>query len=100
MFNYSTQLAAGSDRLTAAVRAYAATGERRHYDAFQRELNVDRNRDVAVEGLRQIGLDAQELALINRAKQNSDDLVHLENEAFAAIAANDVPRAIKIVYGQ
>src|SRR5215510_15379669 len=56
MFNFTEQLAAGSDRLTAAVRAYAATGERRFYDAFERELNVDRTRDVAVEGLRQLGL--------------------------------------------
>src|SRR6476646_4693746 len=56
MFYYTEQLAAGSDRLTAAVRAYAATGDRRHYDAFQRELKVDRNRDSAVEALRQLGL--------------------------------------------
>src|SRR5258705_370514 len=56
MFNDTELLAAGSDRLTSAVRAYAATGERRFYDAFERELNVDRTRDVAVEGLRQLGL--------------------------------------------
>ena len=40
MFNLTEQLAAGSDRLTAAVRAYAATGERTYYEAFERELNV------------------------------------------------------------
>ncbi len=99
MFNFTEQLALGSDRLTAAVRAYAATGDRRHYDAFQKELTVDRNRDEAVEGLRQLGLTASEDALIKRAKQNSDNLVHLENEAFAAVASNDVARAIKVVYG-
>src|SRR6476659_3278900 len=60
MFNFTEQLARGSDRLTAAVRAYAATGDRRHYDAFRKELNVDRNRDVAVEGLRQLDLTREE----------------------------------------
>ncbi len=99
MFNFTEQLARGSDRLTAAVRAYAATGARRHYEAFQRELTVDRNRDVAVEGLRQLGLLPAEQQLINNAKRNSDNLVHLENEAFAAVASNDVARAIQIVYG-
>jgi signal transduction histidine kinase/DNA-binding response OmpR family regulator/HPt (histidine-containing phosphotransfer) domain-containing protein len=99
MFNFTEQLARGSDRLTAAVRAYAATGDRQHYDAFQKELTVDRNRDEAVEGLRQLGLAAAEEALIKRAKQNSDNLVHLENEAFAAVASNDVRRAVQIVYG-
>src|SRR5262245_36986766 len=99
MFNLTEQLATGSDRLTAAVRAYAATGDRRHYDAFQKELTVDRNRDEAVVALAQLGLTPAEEALITRAKQNSDNLVHLENEAFAAVASNDVPRAIQIVYG-
>src|SRR5262249_20578830 len=84
MFRFTEQLAAGSDRLTAEVRAYAATGDRRHRDAFQREVDVDRNRDAAVAGLRQLDLLPDELALLARAKQNSDDLVHLENEAFAA----------------
>src|SRR5262245_24119681 len=53
-FKYTEQLAGGSDRLTGSVRAYAATGDRRHFDAFQRELTVDRNRDAAVAGLTQL----------------------------------------------
>ncbi|HXJ57417.1 MAG TPA: response regulator [Verrucomicrobiae bacterium] len=99
MFNLTEQLAGGSDRLTAAVRAYAATADRRFYDAFQRELNVDRNREAAVDGLRQLGLTPGEQALIHRAKQNSDNLVQLENQAFAAVAAKDIARAVQIVYG-
>jgi len=99
MFNFTEQLAGGSDRLTSAVRAYAATGERRFYEAFERELTVDRNRDIAVEGLRQLGLLPSELQLIEKAKHNSDNLVHLENQAFAAVSSNDVRRAIQIVYG-
>ena len=99
MFNFTEQLAAGSDRLTTAVRAYAATGDDRHYQAFQQELNVDRNRDIAVAGLRQLGLTPTEDALIARARQNSDNLVHLENQAFAAVKSNDVARAIQFVFG-
>jgi signal transduction histidine kinase/DNA-binding response OmpR family regulator/HPt (histidine-containing phosphotransfer) domain-containing protein len=99
MFNFTEQLAGGSDRLTSAVRAYAATGERRFYDAFERELTVDRTRDIAVEGLRQLGLLPGELQLIEKAKRNSDNLVHLEDQAFAAVSSNNVPRAIQTVYG-
>jgi two-component system sensor histidine kinase/response regulator len=99
MFNFTEQLAGGSDRLTSAVRAYAATGDRRHYDAFQRELTIDRNRDIAVEGLRQVGLTRQENELLSRAKRNSDSLVSLENRAFAAVSSNHVSEAIQIVYG-
>lgn len=99
MFGFSDQLAAGSDQLTNAVRAYAATGEKRYYDLFQKELNVDRNRDVAVEGLEKLGLTEEEVELITQAKRNSDRLVSLENEAFAAVENQDSSRAIQIVYG-
>src|SRR6185369_15373024 len=50
-------------------------------------------------GLRRLGLTEEELELLIHAKQNSDNLVHLENQAFTAVAANDVTRAIQIVYG-
>src|SRR5688572_1004066 len=99
MFHLTEQLAAGSDRLTAAVRAYAATGDRRHHAAFRREVEDDRNREAAVEGLRELELLPEELALLETAKRNSDALVHLENEAFAAVEENDTARAIQIVYG-
>src|SRR5258705_4974663 len=99
MFNFTEQLARGSDRLTAAVRAYAATADPRHFDAFQTELALDRNRDVAVEGLKRLDLQQGELDLLALAKRNSDALVHLEDEAFAAVKRNDVTGAIRIVYG-
>jgi signal transduction histidine kinase/DNA-binding response OmpR family regulator len=99
MFNLTEQLAAGSDRLTSEVRAYAATGDRRHYESFQQELQVDRNRDMAVEGLRQLGLAPEEAALLFRAKRNSDNLVRLEDQAMAAAGSNDLARARELVFG-
>lgn len=93
------RLAAGSDRLTGAVRAYAATGDRRHYEEFERELRVDRNRDRALEQLRLAGLTVDEEQLVARAKKNSDRLVALEDQAFAAVGRGDVSHAIRIVYG-
>jgi signal transduction histidine kinase/HPt (histidine-containing phosphotransfer) domain-containing protein len=93
------RLAAGSDRLTGAVRAYAATGDPRHIAAFKQELNVDRNRDLAVESLRRLGLTEDEQELLTRAKRNSDGLVALEDQAFAAVERGDTPEAIRIVYG-
>ena len=51
----AAQLADGSDRLTSAVRAYAATGDRRYYEAYQKELSVDRTRDKALDRLKELG---------------------------------------------
>jgi hypothetical protein len=94
------RLAAGSDRLTAAVRAYAATGERTYLQNFQQELKVDRTRDKAVERLNQMGLTGSELELLNEAKRNSDNLVSLENRAFEAAGKKDFASAVALVYGQ
>jgi len=94
------QLADGSDRLTAAVRAYAATGERTYLDDFQQELKVDRTRDKAVERLNQMRLTTSELSLLAEAKRNSDALVSLENRAFEAAGKKDLTTAVALVYGE
>jgi two-component system, sensor histidine kinase and response regulator len=94
------QLAAGSDRLTAAVRAYASTGERRYLEDFERELKVERTRDKAVERLKELGLSPPELGLLEEAKKNSDNLVSLEDRAFEAAGRKDFPAAIALVYGE
>src|SRR5438270_10129111 len=75
------QLAAGSDRLTNSARAYAATGDRRYYDDFVHERDVDRSRERAIEQLREIGLTSRELSLSTQAKSGSDRLVGVENRA-------------------
>jgi hypothetical protein len=93
------QLAAGSDLLTTAVRAYASTGEQRYLDDFERELKVDRTRDKSVERLNQIGLTPSELSLLTEAKRNSDNLVSLESRAFEAAGKKDFTTAIGLVYG-
>jgi two-component system, sensor histidine kinase and response regulator len=99
MSAFSDQLAKGSDRLTNAVRAYAATGDKRYKKDFDEELKIDRNRDMAIARLQKLGLTEQEQELIERAKRNSDKLVLLENQAFAAVENLDTPHAIEIVYG-
>jgi len=99
MFNYTEQLATGSDRLTAAVRAFAATGDPRFRQAFQHELTIDQNRDEAANGLHLLGLTPNERGLIETAKRNSDGLVHLEEQALAAAGSNDTIHAIQMVYG-
>ncbi|KAA6187761.1 response regulator [Thiohalocapsa marina] len=93
------RLARGSDILTNAVRAYAATGEERYRKAFFNELEVTRSRDRVTEDLRKLGATPGEMALIERAKRNSDNLVSLENKAFAAAAEGDLQRAIGFVHG-
>lgn len=96
----ASQLARGSDILTANVRAYAATGDERYRFGFLTELKVTRSRDKAIEQLRQLGITEQEARWLCLAKENSDALVMLEDQAFAAASQGDRSTAIDIVYGE
>ena len=92
-------LARGSDVLTSAVRAYAATGDERHRQAFVTELTRTRTRDLALARLRELGIDPAERALLEGAKRASDALLALEDRAFDAGARGDLAGAIALVYG-
>src|SRR4051794_25295725 len=93
-------LATGSDRLTNAARAYAATGDRRHFDDFVHERDVERSREKAIERLRELGPTTEENALLSHAKSGSDKLVLIENRAFDAASHGDTASAIHLVYGE
>jgi len=92
-------LAEGSDTLTNAVRAYAATSDDRYLEAFKNELNVTRSRDIATTRLRELNAKREEMGLIELARRNSDALVSLENRAFEAARKGDRETAIGLVYG-
>lgn len=95
----TNELITGSDTLTTAARAYAATGVERYRRDFQTELTVVRSRDHAMDELRRLGLTEAEMHRLTQAKRNSDALVSLENEAFRAAGAGDLRNAVALVYG-
>jgi two-component system sensor histidine kinase/response regulator len=96
----SNQLEAGSDKLTAAVRGFAATGDPRYHDAFRWEVRVGRSRDRAVDGLQALALTPEENELVARAKRNSDALLALDEKAFEAADRKDLTKATGYIYGE
>ncbi len=92
-------LLTGSDILTAAIRNYAATGDKQYKNDFQMEVAVTRTRDKAVTTLKEIDLLPAEIEQIENAKANSDALISLENEAMAAADHGDLKRAVSLVLG-
>lgn len=95
--HWADQLGVGSDRLTNAVRAYAATGREEYREAFKQEQNEERTRDRAVERLAVLGLTPYEQELLDRSKRESDALISLEDEAFST---PDRQKAVELVYGE
>ncbi len=93
------QLINGSDVLTSAIRSYAATGDPQFKSDFQIELSVTRARDKALITLRELQLRPAEIEQVETSKANSDALIPLENEAFAAAGAGDFKKAIELAFG-
>lgn len=89
----------GSSYLTNEVRAYAATGNQKHYDNYWNEINNLKNRDIGVENLKAIGITALEQTMIDEMSALSNKLVPLEEEAMQETAAGRKENALQYVYG-
>lgn len=96
---YLNQYRLGSKALTTAVQSYAVTGDTMYYDDYMRELNTDKNRDVAWAGLEKNNIKDHEWATLNEIASLSNNLVPLEEEAMAAVSAGDTISAIEFVFG-
>lgn len=97
---YLNQYRLGSKALTTAVQSYAVTGDKMYYDDYMLELNTDKNRDIALAGLKANNIKDHEWEGLNEIASLSDNLVPLEEEAMEAVAAGNVTAATEYVFGQ
>ncbi|MEZ3464255.1 MAG: methyl-accepting chemotaxis protein [Lachnospiraceae bacterium] len=96
---YLNQYRLGSKALTTAVQSYAVTGNKMYYDDYMNELNRDKNRDIALAGLEANDIRDHEWEGLNEIASLSNNLVPLEEEAMAAVAAGDTISATEFVFG-
>ena len=89
----------GSKALTYAVQAYSVTGIESYYNDYMRELNEDRNRDIAWDGLKRNNITKEEWSEMEHIAELSNTLVPLEEEAMRAAASGDYELAISYVFG-
>lgn len=95
----ANRLKNASGFLTDEVRAYAANGQQVHYDQYWNEVNTLKNRDIAIEEMNNIGLTAQEKAIIDTIGDTSNNLIPLEEQAMQQVQRGNNAAAIAIVYG-
>lgn len=97
---FLNQYRLGSKALTYAVQAYSVTGNETYYNDYMRELNEDRNRDIAWEGLKRNDITSAEWSEMEHIAELSNTLVPLEEEAMRAAASGDRELAISYVFGE
>ena len=100
LYSNSRLFMEGSNYLTNEVRAYATTGDKIHYDNYINEMSVAKNRDIAVENMREIGLTYREQSLIAEMYAVSNLLVPLEIKSMELMTAGDAAGAKEAVYGE
>lgn len=96
---FLNQYRLGSKILTESVQSYAVTGTQDYYDNYFKELNEDKNRDIAWQGLQDNHLKEDEWATLQQIADMSNGLVPLEEEAMDAVAAGDLQTAQDAVFG-
>jgi len=92
-------LRAASDFLTNQARRYTIFGEQKYYDNYWEEVRETKTRDRVVTRLTELGAPQSELALIDEAKANSDDLIATEEQAMKAVADGDLDKAQGLMFG-
>lgn len=90
----------GSKTLTYEIQSYAATGEQGYYDNYMKELNVDRNREQAIETLQGCDITDAEWDDLNSIAALSDGLVPLEEEAIANVQSGNLEAAQACVFSE
>ena len=96
---YLDQYRLGSKTLTSEVQSYAVTGNQTYYDGYMKELNEDKNRDIAWAGLKANGLKDNEWSELEHIAELSNGLVPLEEEAMDKAASGDIDAATALVFG-
>lgn len=96
---YLNQYRLGSKTLTSSVRMYAVTADESYRQAYEKELNQDKNRDIAWEGLKNNHLKDNEWAELEKIANLSQNLVPLEESAMESAASGDTKAAQEYVFG-
>lgn len=97
---YANQLRDASKYLTSEVRAYSATGDQVHYKNYFNEVETEKNREKALEGMKKIGLTSEEEVLMEEILTISNGLIPEETKAMESVKNGNLDKAISYVYGE
>jgi CHASE3 domain sensor protein len=95
----TTRLGAGVQLLNSNARAYIATGEPSYKRAYADELDMVQSHISAQIALRNLNLEAQELALLQDVDENIHELTRIELQAFEVAASASPHAANGLVHG-
>lgn len=93
------ELLSASDLLTSEAKSYVQYGDKKHYDAYFKEINETKTRERVIENLRRLGAPQNEIDLVESARQRSVYLEQIELKAFAEVEKGNMEKARVIMFG-
>ncbi len=96
---YLNQYRLGSKTLTESIQSYAVTGDNTYYNAYVKELNEDKNRENAWDGLKLKNLSEEEWADLEQVDSLSVAMQTMEAEALELAQAGNLKKAQETVFG-
>lgn len=100
IIQYTNEYRIASKGLTYNVQNYAVEGKQEFYDAYMKEVEVDKNRERALAELEKRDVSDQEWDYINTVKDLSNGLVPLETQAMEEVKNGNKESAEEYVFGQ
>lgn len=88
-----------SDYLSSEVRAYAVTGDKKHFNNYWNEVDAVKTREKDLATMKEIGLSDNELSLLENATAKSNELAPIENQAMQLATDGKISAATKLIYG-
>lgn len=98
--NALNQYRLASRNLTLSIQSYAVTGDEHYLTMYQTEVNVDKNREKAIEILQGYDITDAEWEKLNQIADKSNALIEYEAAAIAGVEAGNMDWAEEQVFGQ
>lgn len=98
-YQLSVKLEDASDFLTNQARGYVQFADRKFYDSYWKEVNETKSREAVIDRLNQLGVDRHYIDIIENAKNESVELVDLEDRAMNLASKGEFEEARKLMFG-
>lgn len=96
--NAINQYRIASKTLTSSAQVYAVKADNQYYDTYMKELNVDKNREKALDQLRKINLTEDELSALEEISSMSDSVLSIEKKSLESVKKGDLISAQEAVF--
>jgi len=97
--NALNQYRLASRNLTLSIQSYAVTGNQHYLNAYKNEVETDKNREKALDILREYDITDGEWKKLNSIAALSEELIEYEAAAIAGVEAGNMDWAREQVFG-